>query len=499
MTQKTDCGFKAHCASVQMMKELKRLCFVDLETTGGRATHDRIIEIGIIVVENNKVVSEYSQLINPECVIPKFIEDFTGIKNADVQSAPTFAQVADVVADFLKDGLFIAHNVRFDHAFLKNEFRRIGRGFTVKQMCTVKLSRKLYPQYRKHNLDSIIERFDLDFENRHRALDDAKLIYEFWRLTEREHMPEVLKKAYKNLLKKPSVPLHLQEQVFDELPETPGVYIFYGKSTEIPLYIGKSTNIRSRVMSHFSGDHLTSRELQIAQQVFSIDTIQTPGELGALLLESRMIKERMPIYNRQLRKRSELVTLMLRSTADGFNQVEIVRSMPEEAASEKNTYGVFRSKKDAEQVLQEIADADGLCHKYLGLEKTKDTCFAWQLKKCSGACAGEVSASEHNMRLEIALARLRLSVWPFANTIGIREINEENESTEIHLVQNWCVLGTITSEDELGDFISQRPVAAFDLDTYKILRRYFKGKKKPDIVHLPQIDATREQLELLLE
>src|SRR5450759_799089 len=131
------------------------LAFVDLETTGGTATQDRITEIAIVTFDGN-VSASWSQLVNPETWIPSHIEHLTGISNAMVADAPRFDEIANEVLERLDGHLFVAHNARFDYGFLKNEFKRVGIDFRSPVLCTVKLSRKLYPEHQRHNLDSLI-------------------------------------------------------------------------------------------------------------------------------------------------------------------------------------------------------------------------------------------------------------------------------------------------------------------------------------------------------
>ncbi len=152
--------------------------FVDLETTGGSAQHDRITEIAIIRVEGESV-TRYQSLINPQQHISPFIESITGISNAMVDDAPEFAEVADEVWAWLQDCVFVAHNVRFDYGFLKQTFERVGKDFQPEQLCTVKLSRRLYPEHKHHGLDQLIDRHGLRMSQRHRAMADADAIYQF--------------------------------------------------------------------------------------------------------------------------------------------------------------------------------------------------------------------------------------------------------------------------------------------------------------------------------
>src|SRR4051794_18306176 len=112
-----------------------RLAFVDIETTGGRSFYDRIIEIGIIRVEDNEVVQTYHSLINPETHLPPEIEILTGITQKDLENAPTFRQIKTDILESLIDCVFVAHNVRFDYGFLKNEFSREEITFSAKHFC----------------------------------------------------------------------------------------------------------------------------------------------------------------------------------------------------------------------------------------------------------------------------------------------------------------------------------------------------------------------------
>jgi DNA polymerase III subunit epsilon len=131
------------------------LAFVDLETTGGNAAYDRITEIGIVRMQNGVLLEEWSSLVNPECPISPYIEAFTGISSEMVAAAPLFADVAAAVFEKLRGAVFIAHNARFDHSFLRTEFRKVGMAYSADALCTVKLSRRLYPEHVRHNLDAV--------------------------------------------------------------------------------------------------------------------------------------------------------------------------------------------------------------------------------------------------------------------------------------------------------------------------------------------------------
>ena len=440
-----------------------RLAFVDLETTGANATVDRITEIGVILVDEDGV-RQWSRLIYPQIRISAFIEQLTGISNAMVSDAPCFEAVAEELSTLLQGYLFIAHNARFDYGFLKNEFKRSGIIFRPTVLCTVKLSRALFPAYKHHNLDSLIERYDLIVTGRHRALADARLIYQFWQRIHLIHDAAVIADTVKKLIGRSSLPSHIDRALVDDLPDSPGVYLFYGEN-DLPLYIGKSTNIRQRVLSHFSADHSHSKEMSLSQQLRRIDWIETAGELGALLMEVNLIKTLQPIHNRRLRRNNALCAWQLQQQAEHLRPV-LIWADDLDFGAQDNLHGLYHSQRDAQKALRAIADQNQLCLSVLGIEKTAKgrPCLAWQLKKCKGACIGQEQPLEHAARLLTAMNKLKLATWLYPGAVGIQE------GDEWHIIDHWCYLGTAKNESEVQDLLaSSRP--AFDRDTYLILSK----------------------------
>lgn len=452
---------------------------LDVETTGASPQHDRITEIGIVEIALDGSISEWSTLINPETRIPEFIEKLTGISNAMVEDAPTFDQVADELQHRLAGRVFVAHNARFDYAFIKNEFKRIDTSFRADTLCTVRLSRRLYPQYYKHNLDSLIQRLGIQMEERHRALADARVLMHFLQRLPQEHDAEAIQQAIRHVMAKPALPPNISESMVEDIPECPGVYLFYGDN-DMPLYIGKSTNIRSRVLSHFSGDHSSGQELSISQQLKRIEWRETAGELGALLLEAGLIKKMQPIHNQRLRRENDLCTWQLVDSPKGGKTVELKYAADIDFGRESNLYGTFTSQRKAVETLRNLADAHKLCLVQLGLEKPSrgktSPCFGYQLKKCRGVCIGEEEHVQHDLRLMEALAKLKLHTWPYSGVIGIKESYGLRD--EVHLVDHWCYLGTAKDELEVEQILEDSSQAVFDLDTYKILVKHLNKNDK---------------------
>lgn len=456
-----------------------RLAFIDLETTGANPVLDRITEIGIVEVDGDRVAT-WSTLVNPERPIPHFIQRLTGIDDAMVARAPTFAQVAEELAEHLHGRLFIAHNARFDYGFVRNEYLRLGRRFRADVLCTVRLSRKLFPGHPKHNLDSLIQRHGLNVgSDRHRALTDADLIWQFWRLARAEHGNDALLDALGHQLKRPTLPPHLDPGLLDDLPDSPGVYLIHGENDTL-LYVGKSINLRQRVLSHFAADTREYKEMRLAQEARRVDWRETVGELGALLLESRLVKEGQPIHNRRLRRASDLCAWRLEEVAPGDFRPRLASGQDPDFGRAGDQFGLFATKREANNTLRKIAEAYELCPIILGLEKATKPgrpCFAHQVGKCRGACVGKESIGLHSARLMAALARLKLQAWPYPGPIGLVERDEFRGLEEIHLVDGWRYLGTARDEAGVHEILENASRIAFDMDTYKLLKAHLaKGK-----------------------
>lgn len=455
-----------------------RLVFIDLETTGGNPLRDRITEIGMVAVEGGQVTT-WNTLINPERAIPPFITQLTGIRNDMVEHAPTFAQVAKELAERLEGRLFIAHNARFDYGFIKHEFERLGQRFLAEVLCTVRLSRKLFPHYPRHNLDSLIARHGLKTGDRHRALADADLLWQFWRLLKQAPGEAALAEAVRLQLKRPSLPPHLDPALLDDLPESPGVYLFYGEN-EALLYVGKSVNIRQRVCSHFTADTREYKALRLTREIRHVRWQETVGELGALLLESRLVKEKQPSLNRQLRRTTELCAWRLDEVAPGDFRPRRVSEDEVDFGRADDVYGLFATGRQASNTLKKMADAYALCPIILGLEKPVGPgrpCFAFQVHKCKGACVGKESLRLHSARLLAALAKLKIKPWPYPGPIGLVERNDFMEMEDVHVLDGWRYLGTAKSPADIHDLLQQTNRTGFDLDTYKLLKTHLaKGK-----------------------
>lgn len=447
------------------------LVFVDVETTGTSPTRDRVIEVGVLRVEDGEVTQKFSSLINPKTHLPPNISHLTGIDPFSLTRAPLFEEISYEVRQMLEGALFVAHNVRFDYAFLKHEFKRLGIDYSADTADTLKLSRILYPTFRKHDLGSIIERHNLAVTSRHRAFDDAKALWDFICDSCKSFGEDKIRDTLQNLNRN-----RLSSSLLDmdnkNLPDKPGVYIFLGSQGET-LYIGKSKNIRERVLSHFYNDYLSQKEMEMTKQTADIKTITTPGELSALLLESQLIKDEAPIFNRMLRRKKEFIVAMKKANEHGYASIEL------ETLSKIEDYesivGIYKSKRTAKESLYEIAKEHRLCPKLLGVEKGKGRCFYSQLGICDGACGLDEETENYNVKFDNAFERAKIRQWPYKGTICIKE--EDGDGNGIALfVNHWKLLTSVRySSDGTTNTIES---GGFDIDTYKILVRVILDKPK---------------------
>jgi DNA polymerase-3 subunit epsilon len=247
------------------------------------------------------------------------------------------------------------------------------------------------------------------------------------------------------------------------------VYLLYGEGGA-PLYVGKSANMRQRVLQHFTATLRSEKEMRLAREVRRIDWQRTAGELGALLREARLVKELEPAYNRQLRAPRGLCGFVF----DG-KRLRLADASEIDAQTLPLLRGLFRSRRMALSALRELADAHRLCLKTVGFDERgsgSPACFRHQVGRCAGVCAGRENVHLHHARLAAALAQLPGASWPHAGPVGIIENDRGRDATEVHVVDRWCYVGSARSDDELAELLGQRREPAFDYDHYRILSRH---------------------------
>jgi len=254
-----------------------------------------------------------------------------------------------------------------------------------------------------------------------------------------------------------SYPERLREQIATA-PKVPGVYTFHGEKH--PLYIGKSVNIRARLLSHLR----EPSEARLLKQTHRISYTLTAGEISALILEARRIKEELPLYNQRLRRSRSVCSIVMQG-----GKVEIQSASDIEYGTTADVFGLFKTRTAALDRLRGLADDNQLCLSLMGLERLSMSrgCFRSAIKKCSGACCGREAVEDHSERLRSALQAYQIAIWPYTGPIAIKE--QFGDLRQHHIIDRWRYLGGYNSLRSAPRTF--RKSASFDADIYKILLR----------------------------
>lgn len=293
---------------------------VDIETTGSSAAYGKITEIAILIHDGKRVVDEFQSLINPECGIPIGITSLTGISNEMVVDAPKFYEIAKEVHQMLEGNIFVAHNVNFDYSFIKKEFQELGGVFSLPKLCTVRLSRKIFPGLKSYSLGRLSDHFGIENEARHRAMGDARATVQLMDLlieNDKGQIDQFLKRNSKEA----DLPPNLQKQTFEALPELTGVYYFHDEHGKV-LYVGKANSIKARVRNHFSGTDVVYKQ-GLKDLIYDISYELCGDEMIAFLLESFEIKRLFPPFNKAQKYPTAKYGLYHYEDVRGFHRLSI--------------------------------------------------------------------------------------------------------------------------------------------------------------------------------
>ena len=402
---------------------------VDIETTGNGYKGQKITEISVFLFDGEKIIDEFTSLVNPEQAIPYFITNLTGITEAMVRTAPKFYEIAKKVAEITKDAIFVAHNVNFDYNIIRDEFKSLGFDFKRKKLCTVRLSRKIIPGLSSYSLGNICTAEGIEIAARHRAKGDAEATVElFSRLLKRDDNFTI--NSFLNAKsREATLPPLLDKQVVDKLPERHGVYYFKNLEKEV-IYVGKANNIKQRVISHFYDKK--KKERTMCLETADISYTETGSELIALLHESSEIKHLYPKFNRAQRKAGEAVGLFSYEDQRGvvhlaFNRLKLT----------PNPLMKFYSMAACKSMLEKVCEVFELCPKYCHLQTNVNACFHYQLQQCKGICTGKEAVESYNNRVYEAIKSLGLQT----ENLVIKESGRNNKEIGFALILNGIYQG----------------------------------------------------------
>jgi DNA polymerase-3 subunit epsilon len=447
---------------------------IDIEATGGNPKKDRITEIAIFIHNGQKVVEQYCTLINPETYISPFISALTGITNEMVAEAPKWEEIAPVVTALTEGKVFVAHNVRFDYSFVSNEYKRLGLRFQRKNLCTVRLSRAILPGLTSYSLGRLCHHVGIPIEHRHRAFGDGAATAELFNVLLQHDTHRIIMDTLKDEINQSILPPNLRREVLDDIPEETGIYYFKDGRGRI-IYIGKSTNIRQRVISHLSEDISSEKHLDMKNKITDISWELTGNELLALLIESKEIKRWMPEFNYAQRRKKFRYGLYPTYDAQGYLQLRAQMLKLEE----EPLIG-FGSKRGAESMLLSLAEKNGLCLQKCYLNPAGEPCLSYHEGNCNGACTGEESPEDYNRKVEEALTKFK---YPQPNFSIVGEGRRPQERS-IVCVENGRISGFGFFDEELDGNYGLHAVKPLlqplpdHPDLHKIIRSFLKKNKK---------------------
>ncbi|HET6227353.1 MAG TPA: exonuclease domain-containing protein [Bacteroidia bacterium] len=445
---------------------------IDIETCGGKFEYKRgrITEICIILHDGLTVTETFTTLINPECNISPFYASLSGITNDMVADAPKFHEVAKKIIELTADRIFIAHNVGFDYGFIKEEFASLGYKYKRETLCTVRLSRKLMPGKLSYSLGKLCDSLGIENEARHRAEGDAVATAKLFDiLLQLKNMhPQYKNKGVDELMTRRID--KIKQYILNKLPEECGVYYFLDKEQNI-IYIGKSTNMYTRAMSHFNSKEHKSKKM--LNDLYNVDFVKTGSELIALLLESEEIKKHKPTYNRVRKSHEFTHCIDWFKDENGIVNLKIV-------AFEESTAALvsFNSYLSARERLESWIDEHILCLRYCGLTDDTSVCFNHQIKKCNGICSGEEEIEAYNKRMQAILERYIYTHASFA----LVDRGKNDEERSVILIENGCYtgygyVGEYEQVNSIEDFKNLIQKSTYYPDADDLIKSWMKRNK----------------------
>lgn len=425
----------------------------DIETTGGYASANGITEIAVYVFDGHEIIDKFETLVNPLQPVPHFIEVLTGITNEMVQNAPSFAEIAPRLAEFLHDKVFVAHNVNFDYSFINHQLIEAGFQLNSKKLCTVRYARKIFPKLSSYSLGNLCRHFEIPIQNRHRAAGDARATVELFKLLKENDINNHLFTMVGKQSKEQFLPPFLNKEDIDQLPLTPGVYYFHDAKDKI-VYVGKAIQLKKRVLSHFSNNRPTRQKQEFLRNIQRISFQQCGTELMASVLETIEIKRLWPKYNRAIKGFEASYGLYVFEDGNGYLRVAVDRKHKHLKAVQS-----FYNRYEAVNELKRIANDFSLCYKLCFIDRSADVdCSS---ETCKGACSKKEKTTAYNKRVLKAVEQLKKELPSFA----IKERSYFNNQDSCILMEDGKFYGMgylpadfdISQKDELKNQLQSYP------------------------------------------
>ena len=428
---------------------------VDIETTGGYAANNDITEIAIVLHDGQTVINRYETLVRPVRTIPYYIQVLTGISNDMVADAPSFEELAPRLYELLQGKIFVAHNVNFDYSFLKHHFSTAGYELNSNKLCTVRLSKKVFPGIPSYSLGNLCRYFGITIENRHRAGGDAdatvKLLEHLLQHNAEPHIQQFIKRG----AKEQSLPPNLPKEQVEQLPYTPGVYYFHNQTGKV-IYVGKAKNLKYRVSSHFTHNGTGKQRQDFLRNIYSITYQTTSTELMAFILESVEIKRLWPEFNSSQKRFAHTYGLYLFEDNSGYMRLAI-----DKKKKHMQPLYTFNLLVEGHRLVNQLIERFTLCPKLCFMQTAPGPCTSTGASTCLGACEHKEPVQAYNERVQEALQWLE----DWLPTFAVVDAGNERDEQSIILMEKGKFYGMgyipagigITNWEELKTYLTRYP------------------------------------------
>lgn len=369
----------------------------DIETTGGHASGNGITEICICIHDGTRVIERFHSLVKPDVAIPSYISGLTGINDKLVAKAPSFEKIAPKVHQLLQGRIFTAHSVNFDYSFIKKQLSEAGYELQTKKLCTLRLSRYLFPGLPSYGLANICGYHGIEIPDRHRAHGDADATVKLFELMAAADKGGVIEAFLKKTSKETILPPNLNKAEFEALPANAGVYYFLDRKGKI-VYVGKAKNLKKRVNSHFSNNSTSAQKQNFMREIYHIRFTVCANETEALALETKEIQKLWPKFNRAQKRYVPLFGIVHYYDQPGFKRLAL-----QKLKSKRESDIRVSSILEGYDLLRSIAAENELCLRLSGIPKSREHC---QEENCVCCNPSKKKMETYNKRVEEVLAQL---------------------------------------------------------------------------------------------
>ena len=447
---------------------------LDIETTGGKYDEEGITEIAIYRFDGDNIVDQFSSLINTDIEIQPFVEKLTGINKKMLHKAPKFFEVAKRIVEITDNSILVAHNAEFDYRILQTEFRRLSFSFERKTLCTVNLSKILLPEQPSFNLGKLVRNLGIPFTNEHRAHGDAKVTLKLFQLL----LEKDIKKNIENLNPNKTPSKYLD--IIDKLPSEMGVYYIYNQKNKI-IYIGKSNNIKKRVLSHLTFNKKKDKNIQ--KEICYVKFALTGGELISLLKVQNEIKVNKPIFNKRMDFRLFPMGIRIDSTPKYPNVII------EQIKKNQEYLSAYKTKREAKAAVIEFGSEFGICIQQTSLMNEERICFNYDQKKCDDPCLAIESVESYKNKIKFLT---KTFLYPYKNFLLIDKGRKNGEFSFVY-IKNDRFSGygyfELNHQIKTGDQINSRLISIENsLDTQKLVQNFLLRKKYLKLINLQNIN-----------